>query len=171
MIQLISRTRALPLRAGLNWLLPALFMLFLGSTAAFAQIGTSTVRGTVTDEQGAAIGGATVTLVNPTTNATRTQTTGADGSYSFSGIPVGVYNLKVEAANFKQALIETVRPPRTSAWRSVEPMKSLRSRATRRKPLSTVRTPPSETPFRSGRSSNCRWPPATSAVCSTSSRA
>lgn len=108
MIQLISRTRALPLRAGLNWLLPALFMLFLGSTAAFAQIGTSTVRGTVTDEQGAAIGGATVTLVNPTTNATRTQTTGADGSYSFSGIPVGVYNLKVEAANFKQALIETV---------------------------------------------------------------
>lgn len=80
-----------------------LLVLCLGtlSLSTWAQIGTGTIRGTVTDEQGAAVAGATVTLTNPATGATRTQTTNDTGTFAFTGIPSATYTLKVEATNFK----------------------------------------------------------------------
>src|ERR1041384_3751020 len=55
----------------------------LGCLTAFGQAGTSTVRGTVTDPQGNVVSGATVTLVNPAKNSSRTTTTEDVGVYSF----------------------------------------------------------------------------------------
>ncbi len=86
-----------------HWARLLLLLLCLGtlSFSALAQIGTGTIRGTVTDEQGAAIAGATVTLTNSATGATRTQTTNDAGTFAFTGVPAATYTLKVEATNFK----------------------------------------------------------------------
>src|SRR5882762_5766238 len=69
-----------------------------------AQTGTSTVRGSVTDPQGLAVAGATVTLKNASVGFSRSQTTGAAGGYSFELIPPGDYTLEVEAKGFKKSV-------------------------------------------------------------------
>ncbi len=57
--------------------LPVLLMiLFLSGTFVWGQLGTSTIRGTITDSSGAALPGATVTITNLQTNLSRTLTTG-----------------------------------------------------------------------------------------------
>ena len=84
-----------------------LFLVFVGSAAA--QSGTSTLRGTVVDQQGGAVMGASVTLTNAEKNFTRTQTTNESGSFVFSSVPPGVYRVEVESQGFKKALAEGVR--------------------------------------------------------------
>lgn len=80
-----------------------LIVLCLGvySVAAWGQATTS-LRGTVTDPSGSAIHGAQVTIVNPSTDFTRSTTTGADGGYTFVELPPGSYRLTVENAGFKK---------------------------------------------------------------------
>jgi hypothetical protein len=73
-----------------------------------AQSGTSSVRGTITDPQGSAVAGATVTLVSAGTRATRTATTSENGAYVFDFVPPGDYNLTVEATGFKKATVSGV---------------------------------------------------------------
>jgi hypothetical protein len=79
------------------------------SIVAAAQSGTTGVSGTVADQNGAAVPGATVTLLNPETSFTRTVTTGADGKYSFPGIPPATYRLEVTAASFKKLVNSNVK--------------------------------------------------------------
>lgn len=69
-----------------------------------AQSGTTGISGAVTDQNGAAVPGASVTLTNPNTGFKRTVTTGDDGKYNFPGIPPGTYQLETEASNFKKTL-------------------------------------------------------------------
>ena len=57
--------------------------------SAFGQAGTSTVRGVLKDAQGNVVAGATVTLINPATNATRTTTSTNDGVFTFEQVAVG----------------------------------------------------------------------------------
>jgi hypothetical protein len=73
----------------------------LWAAAAWGQASTS-LRGVVTDPSGAAIPGATITIVNPSTNATRTTTSSADGTYSFTEVFPGTYTLTVEAGGFQK---------------------------------------------------------------------
>jgi hypothetical protein len=75
----------------------------------WAQTGTSTIRGEISDAQGKMIGGATVTLKNPSTGFTRSQTTGAAGGYSFELIPPADYTLEAEAKGFNKTVIDNVR--------------------------------------------------------------
>ena len=84
-------------------------LLFLfASVSALAQTGSSSVRGTVVDQQGNAVAGATVTLTSPEKNFTRTQTTSDDGGYLFNTVPPGEYRLETEAAGFKKAVVGDV---------------------------------------------------------------
>ena len=69
----------------------------LAASMAWGQAGTSTVRGEVTDAQGRQVAGATVTIKNPNTGFTRTQTTNSGGSFNFELIPPGDYGMEVEA--------------------------------------------------------------------------
>ena len=85
-------------------LLCAIALSLLAATAAAAQTGTSSVRGTVTDAQGNVVPGATVTLIDPQTNLTRTQVSSDDGRYVFDLIPPGTYRVEVEAKGFKKAV-------------------------------------------------------------------
>lgn len=75
----------------------------------FAQSGTSRISGSVTDQTGAAVPGATVTIKNPATGYTRTSTTSSDGKYSFPGIPPATYSVTVEASNFKKSVNNNAR--------------------------------------------------------------
>ncbi|HQR40121.1 MAG TPA: carboxypeptidase-like regulatory domain-containing protein, partial [Blastocatellia bacterium] len=62
---------------------------------------TGTILGLVTDPQGAVIAGATVTARQTATNLTRVTKTDQSGAYRFAALPLGPYELKVEAAGFK----------------------------------------------------------------------
>lgn len=76
---------------------------------AYAQTGTSTVRGTVSDSQGQAVAGATVTLKNAARNFNRSATTDSNGAYVFTAIPPNVYVLEVEAKGFKKSVSTDVK--------------------------------------------------------------
>jgi len=89
-------------------MLSALLVALVSFTTAFAQQGTSTVRGTVKDPQGNVVAGATVTLINVGTTAARTATTTESGVYGFEFVAVGDYSLEVEAAGFKKAVTTNV---------------------------------------------------------------
>lgn len=71
------------------------------SFSTLAQTGTSRITGTVTDPQGAVLPGAKVTAKNEATGVTYSAQTSSAGAYSFESLPVGNYEIKVEAAGFR----------------------------------------------------------------------
>ncbi len=87
----------------------ALMMTAFLAVAASAQAGSTSINGTITDQNGAAVPGASVKLTNPATSFTRTVTTNEDGAYAFSSILPGSYTIEVEAAKFKKAVKREVR--------------------------------------------------------------
>jgi hypothetical protein len=62
---------------------------------------TASISGTVTDASGAAVAGATVTATNVDTGVASTQTTNAQGYYSFQSLPLGKYAIEVQQTGFK----------------------------------------------------------------------
>lgn len=79
-----------------------LALLILLPSIASAQTHRASVRGTVTDPNGARVAGAGIEIVNMETNENRTTTTNDDGSYALSSLPPGPYTLTVERAGFKK---------------------------------------------------------------------
>ncbi len=75
--------------------------------SAHAQYRAS-IQGTVTDPQGAAVSGATVTLKNLETNQTQTATTETSGIFNFSGLGPSHYSMTVEKTGFKKKVLEDV---------------------------------------------------------------
>jgi hypothetical protein len=73
-------------------------LLFAVSVSVLAQ-GRASLRGSVSDEFGASIVGATVTLTDAS-GAQKTATTGPDGNYSFTGLTPGKYKIRAIAAGF-----------------------------------------------------------------------
>jgi hypothetical protein len=67
---------------------------------ARAQQTLGTVSGTITDATGAAIPGATVTVVNEQTAASRTTTSNGTGAYSIQSLSIGTYALTISASGF-----------------------------------------------------------------------
>jgi len=80
-----------------------LFSVFLVSSIN-AQSGLTGISGTVTDQNGAAVPGATVNLTNPATGFNRSVVTGDDGKFNFPSIPPATYRVEVKAANFKTSV-------------------------------------------------------------------
>jgi hypothetical protein len=84
-------------------------MILFGARAfVWGQLGTSTIRGTITDPSGAAVAGATVTVTNLQTNLSRTLVTNSAGGYSFESIPPGDYKVEMEAKGFKKGVVSRV---------------------------------------------------------------
>ncbi|MGH9957208.1 MAG: carboxypeptidase regulatory-like domain-containing protein, partial [Pyrinomonadaceae bacterium] len=75
-----------------------------GQTAATAKI-----SGVVMDPNGASVAGATVTLVDKTTNAEKTTTTNSEGSYVFAGLDPSIYEITVSARGFGKQVISDVK--------------------------------------------------------------
>jgi len=84
-----------------------MLLVSLGCLSAFAQSGTSTIRGKVTDPQGNVVSGATVTLTNLATNVARSATTN-EGVFAFESVAVGNYKIEVEATGFKKSVTTNV---------------------------------------------------------------
>jgi hypothetical protein len=74
-------------------------LLLCVSSIAFAQT-TGTLSGTVQDEKGGAVPGATVTARHVETNVSRTAQTDSEGRYRLTSMPVGHYEITVESASF-----------------------------------------------------------------------
>ena len=82
------------------FLLIALAIL-LPSAAAWAQgIVTGSISGAVQDAQGAVVNGATVVAIQEGTNIRLTASTTGNGNFALRGLPVGVYDLTVNASGF-----------------------------------------------------------------------
>lgn len=75
-------------------------MVLLLTTLSSAQ-STGTVTGTVTDQTGAVVAKAKVTLVNEGTKDNRETASNDSGYFAFAAILPGSYTLKISAANFK----------------------------------------------------------------------
>src|SRR5689334_15359028 len=59
------------------------------------------ISGLVVDPSGAGVPGSAVTLTNTTTTAVRTASSNEQGLYTFTSVPPGVYNVRVEHPGFK----------------------------------------------------------------------
>jgi Carboxypeptidase regulatory-like domain len=85
------------------------FLSFALIAPAFCQTGTSTIRGTVTDQQGRVIPNADVTLINVETNAVRTGKSTDTGAFTFDLIIPGTYRLTIKEEGFKTKEIDNVK--------------------------------------------------------------
>ena len=86
----------------------ALAALFLAATLASGQTFRGTILGTVTDETGAAVPGATVTIRNTDTGLLRTTESQADGSYAVPELPIGTYDVTIEKTGFQTSVTKGV---------------------------------------------------------------
>jgi hypothetical protein len=84
-----------------------LFLLLL-SASAYGQVDRSSVRGTVTDQQGGKVPGATVTAIQAATGMARKADTSSQGTYALEGLPVGSYTITFSKAGFSEFRVEQV---------------------------------------------------------------
>jgi hypothetical protein len=75
-------------------------LLGLACAGLYAQA-NSELTGIVTDQTGAVVPGAKLTLTDPATGSTKTTESGATGLYDFNGLNPANYNLKVSAKAFE----------------------------------------------------------------------
>ena len=77
-------------------------------SAAWAQTGTASLIGEVTDAQKSVLPGATITLTNTQTNIAQTSVSDERGAFRFVNMPPGRYDLKIELSGFKTSVISDV---------------------------------------------------------------
>src|SRR5690606_31002628 len=76
------------------------FLCIGGASSAFAQTTTSTIEGTVTDQNGAVIAGATVTATGSNVGAERSAVTDSQGNYRLVALPAGSYKVVFSQTGF-----------------------------------------------------------------------
>lgn len=76
-----------------------------GANSAWAQNVLGSISGTVTDESGASIKDASVTITNTDRNQSRVVTTNGAGTYTATSLPLGPYMVKIAATGFKTEVV------------------------------------------------------------------
>jgi carboxypeptidase family protein/TonB-dependent receptor-like protein len=76
---------------------------FSFTSGAFAQSSNGTLHGTITDQGGGVLPGATVKLQSPSTGLSRDVITNHAGVYVFNFLPAGEYDITAELSGFKTA--------------------------------------------------------------------
>lgn len=76
----------------------------VGVTTALAQVDTGAIVGGITDNTGASLPGARVTVTEQNTGITQTVTAGANGEYTISPLKLGLYRVSVEKEGFKTSV-------------------------------------------------------------------
>ena len=74
----------------------------LYSAPAYAQQAGSRITGVVRDARGAAVSGATVTVTNQATGASRSASTASDGVYAVSGLAAGAYTVSASLPGMRR---------------------------------------------------------------------
>lgn len=85
-----------------------LLSLPLASTAAFAQLESGTVNGSVTDKSGAVVAGAKVSITDIGTGVSQTSDTNDHGAFHFATLRPSHYRIAVSATGFKEAVVQDV---------------------------------------------------------------
>jgi hypothetical protein len=88
--------------------LVALAILLSSSPLLRAQQTSGTVVGIVSDNTGAVVGGASISLINVDTSDRRQTTTDANGNYQFVNLLPGNYRVEIENAGFKRFIRSNV---------------------------------------------------------------
>jgi len=87
----------------------ALVVLVFFTTMAAAQTFRGAIQGNITDNQGAAVSGAKVTITNPATGLVREVMTDSSGNYLVSELPLGEYSVSASKEGFAQKTMTGVR--------------------------------------------------------------
>jgi len=96
-------------RGGFHFAALVVLAVSFSTAAAWAQASyTAQVRGTVTDQTGAVVPSAKVTLTNDGTNISGVATTDSHGQYVFNGVRPATYTLKVESSGFQETVQKNV---------------------------------------------------------------
>lgn len=69
--------------------------------AGLAQLESGQIAGTVTDQSGAVVTGASISVVNTSTSASRTAQSSASGEYLITGLEPATYQVTVNSGSFK----------------------------------------------------------------------
>ena len=85
-----------------------LFMMSLLTTVSAQTVTSGQLSGNITDQSGAVVPDATVTVVQNGTGEKRTVTTSADGNYTVPNLGVGTYRLTVTKSGFKETAVGSV---------------------------------------------------------------
>lgn len=72
----------------------------LAAPAAWAQVTTGQIGGTINDASGAVVPNAKITVTNPATGLTRSSQSNETGNFALTLLPPGQYDLRVEAQGF-----------------------------------------------------------------------
>lgn len=84
-----------------NGMMLGLFVaLLLVSLPAYSQLNLGHIYGTITDQSGAVIAGATLTITDVARGVSRSLTTDSSGAYSAPGLTPSTYRVRVEAKGF-----------------------------------------------------------------------
>jgi hypothetical protein len=83
------------------------FFMAVTASTALAQ-SSATLQGTVTDQKGAVVPNATVTVRNRATSFERTTQTDSIGNYQVAALPVGNYSVEVKLQGFKTNTVDVV---------------------------------------------------------------
>jgi len=79
-------------------------LLVAGASALFSQSSEGRILGTITDQSGAVVAGARVTITNSATNVSRQLMTTGAGEYVASNLEPGPYRVSAEAQGFTKAI-------------------------------------------------------------------
>lgn len=95
------RTRSLAFKLLLGMAV-AMFGILSLPAVAQAQLTRGAINGTIRDEAGAVVAGATVRVVNPRTNISRDTTANDEGFYRIVALEPGTYNVVIEKQGFNK---------------------------------------------------------------------
>ena len=90
------------------WFCLSIAFLLSSSTASGQGIVTGTISGTLQDAQGAVIAGAGVNAIREGTGTQFSATSDSQGYFELKALPIGAYNVTVEAAGFRKLLLNHV---------------------------------------------------------------
>ncbi|MBI4482024.1 MAG: TonB-dependent receptor [Acidobacteria bacterium] len=76
-------------------------ILALGGSSGLAQVTTGAISGTIADETGGILPGATIVVRNVETGLSRTLITDEEGRYNGTSLPLGEYEVQAELSGFK----------------------------------------------------------------------
>lgn len=79
----------------------SLVLLFVTGALLLAQAPTGIIAGTITDESGAVVPNANLTITNKATGGPRSVATNADGFFSVPALPAGEYEVRAELKGFR----------------------------------------------------------------------
>ena len=85
-----------------------LISLLVLSNVCFAQFDSAEVLGTIRDASAAAVVRSIVTLTNQETGITVKTETGEDGSFTFTNVKIGTYQIAAEAQGFTRAVAKNI---------------------------------------------------------------